>query len=144
MRPFTDLVHDALFPHTRIYQDAEGNYAGSSTDITPFLLLIGRIWGILLFAFYVLTPLLAPVYYWFASWFCNKYDAYFMKEDPKGWPEDKKHILKNFRNIFWGWIIFMAIGFLTNWGQHDGPGYFYTQPDEAGQYYKEHGHIMRP
>lgn len=131
MRPFTDLVHYALFPHTRVYQDAQGNYAGSSTDITPIILLLARCWGFLIFLFYILTPLLAPVYYWFANWFCNKYDEEFTKEDPKGWPIEKAQILKNFRRIFWGWIIFMAIGFATNFGANRTYAPYYTQPTQA-------------
>lgn len=115
MKPITDLIHDAMFPSTRIYQDADGNYAGSSTNITPFLILIGRFWGIALWLFIILTPLLAPVYFGFAHWYCNKYDKEFTEEDPKHWPEDKARILKHFNNIFWGWIIFMAWGLLTNW-----------------------------
>ena len=31
-----DLIHDAIYPNTRVYHDANGNYRGSSTDITPF------------------------------------------------------------------------------------------------------------
>lgn len=128
MKSFTSLVHDALFPSTRIYQDANGNYAGSSTDITPWMLLIGRVQGVFLFAIYVLTPLLAPVYYLIATWFCNKYDTYFTKRDPKGWPAEKESILKKYRRIFYFWIAFMVIGFLTNWGYQEGPGYKYTSP----------------
>lgn len=140
MKPFTDLVHDAMFPSTRIYRDAEGNYAGSSTDITPIILLIARCWGLAIFLFYILTPLLAPVYYGFAHWFCHKYDAYFMKEDPKGWPMDKARILKDFRNIFWGWIIFMGVGLATNFGANRTYDPYYTQPSvSSAQYVREHG-----
>lgn len=115
MKSLVDLIHDAMFPSTRIYQDAEGNYAGNSTDVTPFLLLMGRIWGCAIWLFIILLPLLAPVYYLFACWFCHKYDAYFTKEEPETWPSEKANILKNFRKVFWGWIIFMAWGLLTNW-----------------------------
>ncbi len=45
MRSFSSLVHDALFPSTRVYHDENGNYRGTSTDITPWMLLLGRIWG---------------------------------------------------------------------------------------------------
>ena len=94
MRSFSSLVHDALFPSTRVYHDENGNYRGTSTDITPWMLLLGRIWGILLWLYIILMPLLAPVYFVFAHWFCRKYDAEFTKEDPKGWPSEKKEILK--------------------------------------------------
>lgn len=45
MRSFSSLVHNALFPSTRVYHDANGNYRGTSTDVTPWMLLIGRVWG---------------------------------------------------------------------------------------------------
>ena len=75
-------------------------------------------------------PLLAPVYFVFAHWFCRKYDAEFTKEDPKGWPSEKKEILKNHRNILIGWIIFMVWGYFSDWGGDDLP-YKYTQPSET-------------
>lgn len=119
MRSFSSLVHDALFPSTRVYHDENGNYRGTSTDITPWMLLLGRIWGILLWLYIILMPLLAPVYFVFAHWFCRKYDAEFTKEDPKGWPSEKKEILKNHRNILIGWIIFMVWGYFSDWGGDD-------------------------
>lgn len=127
MRSFSSLVHGALFPSTRIYHDANGNYRGSSTNVTPWMLLIGRVWGFALWLYIILTPLLAPVYFIFAHWFCRKYDAEFTKEDPKGWPVEKKQILKNHRNILIGWIIFMVWGYCVDWG-HDRLPYKYTQP----------------
>lgn len=42
-----------------------------------------------------------------------------MEEDPKGWPQEKKQILKNHSNILIGWIMFMLLGWFTNWGQPD-------------------------
>lgn len=130
MRSFSSLVQDALFPSTRVYHDENGNYRGTSTDITPWMLLLGRIWGILLWLYIILMPLLAPVYFVFAHWFCRKYDAEFTKEDPKGWPSEKKEILKNHRNILIGWIIFMVWGYFSDWGGDDLP-YKYTQPSET-------------
>jgi len=56
-----------------------------------------------------------------------------MASDPKGWPEDKKSILKNHRNILIGWIMFMIWGYCIDWGQNDLP-YKYTQPS---QHWKE-------
>lgn len=119
MRSLPSLVHSALFPSTRVYHDANGNYCGSSTDITPWLVLLGRSWGILVWLYIILLPLLAPVYYIFANWYCHKYDAEFTKADPKGWPQEKKQILKNHRNILIGWIMFMLLGWFTDWGQLD-------------------------
>lgn len=119
MRSLPSLVHSALFPSTRVYHDANGNYCGSSTDITPWLVLLGRSWGILVWLYIILLPLLAPVYYIFANWYCHKYDAEFTKADPKGWPQEKKQILKNHRNILIGWIMFMLLGWFTDWGQPD-------------------------
>lgn len=119
MRSLSSLVHSALFPSTRVYHDANGNYRGSSTDITPWLVLLGRSWGILVWLYIILLPLLAPVYYIFANWYCHKYDAEFTKADPKGWPQEKKQILKNHRNILIGWIMFMLLGWFTDWGQPD-------------------------
>lgn len=130
MRSFSSLVHDALFPSTRVYHDENGNYRGTSTDITPWMLLLGRIWGILLWLYIILMPLLAPVYFVFAHWFCRKYDAEFTKEDPKGWPSEKKEILKNHRNILIGWIIFMVWGYFSDWGGDDLRDK-YTQPSET-------------
>lgn len=119
MRSLSSLVHSALFPSTRVYHDANGNYRGSSTDITPWLVLLGRSWGILVWLYIILLPLLAPVYYIFANWYCHKYDAEFTKADPKGWPQEKKQILKKHRNILIGWIMFMLLGWFTDWGQPD-------------------------
>ncbi|MCM1141969.1 MAG: hypothetical protein NC453_25645 [Muribaculum sp.] len=127
MRSFSSLVHGALFPSTRVYHDANGNFRGSSTDVTPWMLLLGRVWGFAVWLYVILTPFLAPVYFIFAHWFCRKYDAEFTKEDPKGWPEEKRQILKNHRNILIGWIIFMVWGYCIDWGQNRLP-YNYTQP----------------
>lgn len=119
MKSLGSLFHDALFPRTRIYHDANGNFSGSSTDVTPWYLLIGRLWGKLIWLYIILTPLLAPVYFLFAHWYCRRFDAENMAEDPKGWPEDKRQILKNHRNILIGWIMFILLGWFTNWGQED-------------------------
>lgn len=102
MRSLSSLVHSALFPSTRVHHDANGNYRGSSTDITPWLVLLGRSWGILVWLYIILLPLLAPVYYIFANWYCHKYDAEFTKVDPKGWPKEKSQILRNHRSILLG------------------------------------------
>ena len=64
MRSLGSLFHDALFPGTRVYHDANGNFRGTSTDVTP--------------------------------WY-----------------------LKNHRNILIGWIMFMLLGWITEWGQND-------------------------
>lgn len=134
MRSFSSLIHNALFPSTRIYHDANGNYRGSSTDVTPWLVLIGRIWGIALWLYIILLPLLAPVYYVFANWYCRKYDAEFTKSDPESCPKEKTQILKSHRNILIGWIIFMVWGYCVDWGQNDFP-YKYTQPYQPQQEY---------
>jgi len=133
MRSFSSLVHGALFPSTRIYHDANGNYRGMSTDVTSWLHLLGRVWGFLIWLYIILLPLLAPVYFMFANWFCRKYDAEFMKEDPKGWPQDKKRILKNHRNILIGWIIFMVWGYCVDWGQGSSTSY-YKGPNTTTEY----------
>lgn len=133
MKSFSSLVHGALFPSTRVYHDANGNFRGTSTDVTPWMLLLGRVWGFAVWLYIILTPLLAPVYFIFANWFCRKYDAEFMKEDPEGWPKEKKQILKNHRNILIGWIIFMVWGYCVDWGQNRLPCK-YTQPS---QHYQE-------
>ena len=119
MKSFSTLLHNALFPSTRVYHDQNGNFRGTSTDITPWLVLLGRIWGGALWLYLILTPLLAPVYFMFAQWYCKKYDAENMAEDPKGWPQEKRQILKNHRNILIGWIMFMLLGWFTDWGQKD-------------------------
>lgn len=148
MRSFSSLVHGALFPSTRVNHDANGNFRGSSTDVTPWMLLLGRVWGFALWLYIILTPLLAPVYFIFSHWFCRKYDAEFMKEDPKGWPAEKKQILKNHRNILIGWIIFMVWGYCSDWGVNNSTSYYkgpnkvntetkwdpYTYEDPYGQY----------
>lgn len=119
MRSFNSLFHNALYPKTRVYQDANGNFSGTSTDVTPWYLLIGRLWGGMLWLYLILTPLLAPVYFAFAHWYCRRFDAENMEDDPKGWPNEKRLILKNHRNILIGWIMFMLLGWVTNWGQTD-------------------------
>lgn len=119
MRSLGSLFSDALNPRTRVYHDANGNFSGSSTDVTPWYLLFGRIWGITLWLYIILMPLLAPVYFIFAHWYCRKYDAELTKEDPKVWPQEKRQILKNHRNILIGWIMFMLLGWFTNWGEPD-------------------------
>ncbi len=40
-----------------------------------------------------------------------------MANDPKGWPNEKRQILRNHRNILIGWIMFMLLGWFANWGQ---------------------------
>ena len=92
MKSFSTLLHNALFPSTRVYHDQNGSFRGTSTDITPWLVLLGRIWGGTLWLYLILTPLLAPVYFMFAQWYCKKYDAENMAEDPKGWPQEKRQI----------------------------------------------------
>lgn len=119
MRSFGSLFHDAIYPRTRVYQDANGNFRGTSTDVTPWYLLIGRLWGFTLWLYLILMPLLAPVYFAFAHWYYRRYDAENLAEDPKGWPHEKKQILKTHRNILIGWIMFMSLGWFSNWGQTD-------------------------
>ena len=119
MRSFSSLFHDALFAKTRVYQDENGNFKGTSTDITPWYILIGRIWGGMIWLYIILTPLLAPVYYLFARWYCKRFDDENMVEDPHGWPQEKGQILKNHRTNLIGWIIFMLWGWCSNWGQPD-------------------------
>lgn len=119
MRTLSSLFHGALFPKTRVYQDSRGNYSGMSTDVTPWYLLIGRLWGGMLWLYIILMPLLGPVYYLFAHWYCRRYDAENMAENPEGWPQEKRQILKNHRNILIGWIMFILLGWFTNWGQPD-------------------------
>lgn len=119
MRSLGSLFHGALFPGTRVYHDANGKFRGTSTDVTPWYFLIGRLWGYGLWLYLILLPLLAPIYFIFANWYCRRYDAENMAEDPKGWPKEKKHILKNHRNILIGWIMFMLLGWITEWGQND-------------------------
>lgn len=119
MRSIGSLFHDAIYSRTRAYYDANGNFSGTSADITPWYLLIGRLWGYSLWLYIILLPLLAPVYFAFAHWYCRKYDAENMVEDPKGWPQERRQILKNHRNILIGWIMFILLGWFTNWGQTD-------------------------
>ena len=119
MKSLVSLFHDALYPRTKVYYDANGNFSGTSTDVTPWYLLVGRLWGYGLWLYLILLPLLAPVYFIFAHWYCKRYDAENMAVDPKSWPHERKQILKNHRNILIGWIIFMLFGWFTNWGQLD-------------------------
>ena len=119
MKSLGSLFHDILYPRTRVYQDTNGNFRGTSTDVTSWYLLIGRLWGYSLWLYLILLPLLAPVYFVFAHWYWRRYDAENMAEDPKGWLQEKRQILKNYRNILIGWIMFMLLGWFTNWGQTD-------------------------
>lgn len=148
MRSLGSLFHEALFPKTRVYQDASGNFRGTSTDVTPWYLLIGRLWGVMLWLYIILTPLLGPVYFLFAHWYCRRYDAENMAEDPEGWPTEKKQILRNHRNILIGWIMFMVWGYCVDWGVNSSTSYYkepeknnteytwdpYTYEDPYGQY----------
>lgn len=117
MKPFADLVHDALYARTRIYTDKNGNYVGQSTDITPWMLLIGRVWGFLVFINIIGEIVFAPIYYAIVSWFCHKYDKQLTKQYPKEWPEMKKKKLFKYRWLFWIWVIFISYNALTGWGQ---------------------------
>lgn len=130
MKSLSSLFHDALFPNTRVYQDSAGNFRGTSTDVTPWYLLIGRLWGGMLWLYIILTPLLAPVYFIFAHWYCRRYDAEYMAEDSVGWPQEKRKILKNHRNILIGWIIFMLWGWFTDWGVNSSTSY-YKEPEKT-------------
>lgn len=123
MKSLRSLFHDVLFPNTRVYQDSEGNFRGTSTDVTSWYLLIGRLWGGLLWLYIILTPLLGPVYFIFAHWYCRRYDAENKKEDPIGWPHEKRQILKYHRNILIGWIIFMVWGYCVDWGIESSASY---------------------
>lgn len=116
MKPFSDLVHDALFAHTRYFYDEDGNYVGESVDVTPWMILIGRIWGWTLLIKIILTPVLAPAYYAFVSWFCNRFNKPLLKQYPKEWPSYRDKLLRKYRWVFWMWIFFIGYGFLHNWG----------------------------
>lgn len=132
MRSLSSLFHDALFAKTRVYNDSSGNFRGTSTDVTPWYILIGRLWGGMLWLYIILTPLLGPVYFLFAHWYCRKYDAENMADDPKGWPLEKKQILKNHRNILIGWVIFMVLGYCADWGASSP----YKEPSSSTTEYK--------
>lgn len=84
MRSLGSLFHGALFSGTRVYHAANGKFIGTSTDVTPWYLLIGRLWGYGLWLYLILLPLLAPIYFISANWYCRRYDAENMVEDPKG------------------------------------------------------------
>lgn len=131
MKSFSSLIHDALFPRTRIYQDVNGNFQGTSTDVTPWFCLLGRMWGITLWLYIIMLPLLAPVYFIFAHWYCRKYNDENMAENPEGWPREKSQILRNHRNILIGWAIFMLWGYCVNWGQN---GYSDNPPSTVREY----------
>ena len=92
MRSLGSLFHEVLFPGTRVYHDSNGNFRGTSTNVTPWCFLIGRLWGYGLWLYLILLPLLAPIYFIFANLYCRRYDADNMVEDPKGWPKEKKQI----------------------------------------------------
>lgn len=133
MRSLSSLVHSACS------RQREFTTMPTATIVVPartslhglfFSDAAGAFWcGYTLFSYlyWILLPLLAPVYYIFANWYCHKYDAEFTKADPKGWPKEKSQILRNHRNILLGWIIFIVWGYCVDWGQNDLP-YEYTQP----------------
>ena len=104
------LIQGTLIPPTRVYRVSQGNFAGTSTDITPAMILMYRIWGFLLFLRLVLTPILVPVYLLFVHWYCKKFDKENSKEDPKGWPIRKKKMINKYTWVFvlWcGWIAYV-------------------------------------
>ena len=135
MRSINSLFHGALFPRTSIIRDADGSFIGSSTDVTPWYLLIGRIWGGMLWLYIILTPLLAPIYFVFAHWYCRRYDAENLTKDPNGWPTERRQILRNHRNILIGWAIFMIWGYCADWGVNSATSY-YKEPNKTNTEYK--------
>lgn len=128
MSSFSSLIRDTLIPNTRVYHDANGNYAGSSTDITPALRLFGKIYGLAYLAYYILMPLLCPVYWLTVRWYCWKYDAEFTKLYPSEWPKRRKRLQIKYGLFMLIWIVWMSYGYNTNWGVDDYPPYPYTQP----------------
>lgn len=121
------LIQGTLIPPTRVYRDSQGNFAGTSTDITPAMILLCRIWGYLYLLRIILIPLLAPVYLIFVKWYSVKFDKVNMKEDPKGWPIRKKKMLRKYTSIFILWCFWMLYGYLNDWQISD-PDSYYTQP----------------
>ena len=127
MRSWMSLIQGTLIPSTRVYRDSQGNFAGTSTDITPAMILLYRVWGFLIFLRLVLAPILAPVYLIFVHWYCKKFDKENSKEDPKGWPIRKKKMINKYTWIFVLWCGWIAYGYWTDWCVNDLP-YEYTQP----------------
>lgn len=127
MRSWSSLITGTLIPPTRVYRDANGNFAGTSTNITSAMLLFGRIAAWLYFLKLILFPILAPFYLLAVNWYCKKFDAVNLKDDPKGWPIKKKKLLRKYTSYFIIWCAWMLYGYLHDWGAND-LGYEYTQP----------------
>ena len=139
MRSWMSLIQGTLIPPTRVYRDSQGNFAGSSRNITPAMILLCRVWGLLLFLRLILAPILAPIYLIFVHWYCKKFDAQNTREDPKGWPIRKKKMINRYTWVFVLWCGWITYGYLNDWGVNDLP-YKYTQPSVAAeQYRREHG-----
>ena len=139
MRSWMSLIQGTLIPPTRVYRDSQGNFAGTSTDITPAMILLCRVWGFLIFLRLVLAPILAPVYLLFVHWYCKKFDTANTKEDPKGWPIRKKKMINKYTWVFVLWCGWIAYGYWTDWGVND-LSYEYTQPSVAAEQYRQkHG-----
>ena len=140
MRSWMSLIQGTLIPPTRVYRDSQGNFAGTSTDITPAMILLCRVWGFLIFLRLVLAPILAPLYLLFVKWYCVKYDRINTKEDPKGWPIRKKKMLRKYTSIFIIWCTWILYGYLNNW-EIDDPYYYYSEPKyhEPGPVYDYNG-----
>lgn len=116
MKSYLELVQETLVPPTKVYYDKDGNYAGSQVDIYPAIRLFTRCYALFYCVKWVSWPLWAPFGYWIARWWCNKYDASRMKEDPKGWPDRKQKIILKYKLCMYLWISFMTYGYLTDWG----------------------------
>lgn len=113
MKSFTTLVQEAWNPPRRVYYDNQGNYRGSSVDISPIITFVGWIYARLYLAYICLTPLLAPLYMWAAFAFTESRDAEFSKKFPKEWAKYKYRIRLKYTIIFWGWVAYWAYYFIA-------------------------------
>lgn len=104
------LINGTLIPPTKIYRDKNGNIIGTSTDITPSMMLFAKAYAYLYYFHIILIPFLAPIYFLAVRWYCNRFDAINMAENPTDWPTKKQRIKNRYTSILIIWIVYMAYG----------------------------------
>lgn len=108
-------IQNALFPNPHLeFFDKNGEYQGESINLMPLELLIGRVWGWMVFVWVMLMPFIGPLQYILVAYLCKRFDPYMTKHYKKAWDKQKKKILNWYTGLFWGWIIYLSIGILVH------------------------------
>lgn len=115
MKSYLELIQQTLLPPTKVYQDNEGNYAGSQVDIYPAIRLFSRAYGFVIFIKWITWSIWAPFGYWIVKWWIKKNDVEMSRADPSGWPERKRKMLLKYKLLMYLWISYMTYGYLNDW-----------------------------